>query len=330
MKWNKILVVLFFLPFVLEAQVIKIGSIAPDRSPWNDALKEIAREWQTISKGQVKLKIYPGGIAGSEEDTIRKMKVGTLGGAVLTNIGLTKIYPDAFVLSIPFMFHSEKEMAYVMERLNPIFEKQIQEKGFKVIIWTMSGWVNFFSKKPVLYPQDLKKQKLAFSTGEPAMEQAWKKSGYHIVPSDLKDLMMALQSGMVDAFYLPPLIAGSGQYFPLAPHMYSLKVAPLVGGMVIMDKIWQRIPENFKQPMMDVVTRLSDKLAGETADLERKALDSMKKNGLIIHEPPSDSLMKWKEAANKGMDELIEKVFSREIYEKLQQILQEYRMKNAG
>jgi TRAP-type C4-dicarboxylate transport system substrate-binding protein len=330
MNWSKFLVVLFFLPLFLDAQVIKIGSVAPDRSPWNDALKEIAREWEAISQGQVKLKIYPGGIAGSEDDMIRKMKVGTLGGAVLTNIGLTKIYPDAFVLSTPFVFHSEKEMAFVMERLNPIFEKEIKEKGFKVIIWTMSGWVNFFSKNPVLYPQDLKKQKLAFSTGEPAMEQAWKKSGYNIVPSDLKDLMMALQSGMVDAFYLPPLLAAAGQYFPLAPHMCSLKIAPLVGGMVIMDKIWDRIPENYKQPMMEVVKRLSAKLAVETDALEIKALDSMKKNGLVIHEAPADSLPKWKEAAAKGMDELVGKVFRKEIYEKMLQLLQEYRLKNAG
>ena len=329
MIWRKVLVILFFLPLFLEAQVIKIGSVAPDRSPWNDALKEIAREWEALSQGQVKLKIYPGGIAGNEEDMIRKMKVGTLGGAVITNIGLTKILPDAFVLSTPFNFHSEKEMAYVMERLNPIFEKQIQEKGFKVIIWTMSGWVNFFSKIPVFYPQDLKKQKLAFSTGEPAMEQAWKKSGYIIVPSDLKDLMMALQSGMVDAFYLPPLVAGAGQYFPLAPHMCSLKIAPLVGGMVITDKIWEGIPENYKQPMMEVVKRLSAKLAVETAKLEKKALDSMKKNGLIIHDAPADSLAKWKEAAAKGMDELVGKVFKKEIYEKMQQLLLEYRLKNA-
>ena len=192
----------------------------------------------------------------------------------------------------------------------------------------MSGWVNFFSKYPVLYPQDLKKQKLAFTTGEPEMEQAWKKSGYYIVPTELKDLMMALQSGMVEAFYLPPLVAGSGQYFPLAPHMCTLKIAPLVGGMVIVDKIWEKIPENFKRPMMDVVDRVSGKLAKQTADLEAKAMDTMKKNGLIIHEAPADSLAKWKEAADKGMDELVGRIFSKEIYEKLQQILQEYRQKN--
>lgn len=327
MKWARTFTILFFISLILPGQIIKIGSIAPDRSPWDDALKEIAREWALITNGQVKLKIYPGGIAGSEEDMIRKMKVGTLGGAILTNIGLTKIDPDAFVLSTPFLFQSEKEMAYVMARLNPVFEKQIGEKGFKVIIWTMSGWVNFFSKERVLYPQDLKKHKLAFSTGEPELEQAWKKSGYHIVPTDLKDMMMALQSGMVDSFYLPPLVAGSGQYFALAPNMCALKIAPLVGGLVIMDRIWERIPENFKPPMMAAVDRAARKLAGETDALEKKALDSMKKNGLVIHEAPADSLAKWKEAAEQGMDELVGKVFSKEIYERLLQILQEFRQK---
>jgi TRAP-type C4-dicarboxylate transport system substrate-binding protein len=327
MKLARIFATLFFITLILPAQTIKIGSIAPDRSPWDDALKEIAREWATITNGLVKLKIYPGGIAGGEEDMIRKMKVGTLGGAILTNIGLTKIDPDAFVLSTPFLFHSEKEMAFVMGRLNPIFEKQIKEKGFQVIIWTMSGWVNFFSKSPVLYPQDMKKHKLAFSTGEPELEQAWKKSGYHIVPTELKDMMMSLQSGMVDAFYLPPLVAGSGQYFAMAPHMCSLKIAPLVGGLVIMDRIWERIPQNFKGPMMAAVDRVSAKLAGETEALEKKALESMKKNGLIIHEAPADSLAKWKEAADKGMDELVGKVFSKEIYAQLLQTLQEFRQK---
>jgi hypothetical protein len=56
----------------------------------------------------------------------------------------------------------------------------------------------------------------------------------------------------------------------------------------------------------------------------------MKKNGLIIHEAPADSLPKWKEAAAKGMDELVGKVFRKEIYEKMLQLLQEYRLKNAG
>ncbi|HSQ34550.1 MAG TPA: TRAP transporter substrate-binding protein DctP [Candidatus Binatia bacterium] len=329
MKIVNIIILLLLLPLAAGAQIIKVGSIAPDRSPWNDALKEIGREWEKISNGQVQLKIYPGGIAGSEDDMIRKMKLGTLGGAVLTNIGITKINPDAFVLNTPFLFSSEKEMSFVLGRLVPIFEKQIKEKGYQTIIWTMSGWVNFFSKYPVLYPQDLKKQKLAISTGEPEMEQAWKKSGYHTVPTELKDMMMALQSGMIEAFYLPPLLAGAGQYFPFAPHMYSLKITPLVGGMVIANRVWEKIPEGFKEPMLAAVRKIEAKLTGKTDALELEALATMKKNGLIIHEAPADSLPQWKEAANKGLDELVGKVFSREIYEKLLEILKEYHLKNV-
>ena len=118
------------------------------------------------------------------------------------------------------------------------------------------------------------------------MEQAWKKSGYHIVPTELKDMMMALQSGMIEAFYLPPLLAGAGQYFPFAPHMYSLKITPLVGGMVIVNRIWEKIPESYKQPMLDVVKKIEAKLAGKTDALEKEALATMKKNGLIIHDSP--------------------------------------------
>ena len=329
MKWMKTIVLLLFMPLIGSAQIIKIGSIAPDRSPWNEALKEIGREWEKITNGLVILKIYPGGIAGDEDDMIRKMKFGTLGGAVLTNIGITDINADAFVLSTPFLFNSEKEMSFIMGQLVPIFEKQIREKGYQTIIWTMSGWVNFFSKNPVLYPQDLKKQKLSVSSGEPEMEQAWKKSGYRVVPTELKDLMMSLQSGMVEAFYLPPLLAGAGQYFPFAPHMNSLKIAPLVGGLVIVNRIWDKIPDSYKQSMLAAVQRIQAKLSGKTDALEIEALAAMKKNGLIVHEAPADSLPQWKDAASKGMDELVGKVFSREIYDRLLQMLQEYRLKNV-
>ena len=90
---------------------------------------------------------------------------------------------------------------------------------------------------------------------------------------------------MVDAFYLPPLVAGSGQYFALAPHMCSLKIAPLVGGLVIMDSIWETDPgRTSSRPMMAVVDRGSARLDRETDALENEPWRSMKKNGLIIHE----------------------------------------------
>ena len=322
-----ILTMLIFLSGPVFSITIKIGSVAPAKSPWDKALRELGRKWKTISEGQIKVKIYPGGIAGSEEDMIRKMKVGILGGAVFTNRGLTKIYPDFYVLNLPFKFDSEKEFLNVAGKMNPVFEKGIEKKGYKVIIWSMAGWVHFFSKHKIEYPKDLKKHKLSFTTGEPELEQVWKRSGYQVIPNEMSDLMMGLQSGMVNAFYLPPLVAASGQYFPLAPHMLSMKIAPIYGGIVISKKIWNRIPDKFKPKLMKLAQKLSADLKKKTASLEQEAVETMKKHGLIIHSLPSDSMAKWRAAVEKGFNSLIGKFFSRQIYDEMIGYINNFRKK---
>ena len=322
-----ILIILMILAQPLISVTIKIGSIAPAKSPWDKALRELGREWKAISGGKVNVKIYPGGIAGSEEDMIRKMKVGTLGGAVFTNRGLTKIYSEFYVLNIPFNFNSEKEFRYVADKMNPLFEERIEKKGYKVIIWSMAGWIHFFSKNKIEYPKDLKKHKLSFTTGEPELEQVWKKSGYQVIPNDMNDLMMGLQSGMVNAFYLPPLVAASGQYFPLAPHMLTLKIAPIYGGIVISGRMWKKIPEKFRKDFMKKAKEISAKLQKKTKSLEEEAVETMKKHGLKIHPVPEGSMDKWRAASEKGFDSLINKVFSQAIYDKMMGYLNQYRQK---
>ncbi|MCP5106423.1 MAG: hypothetical protein GY950_23770 [bacterium] len=309
----------------LHALTIKIGSIAPLRSPWIKELKKLGIEYGKITNGLIKLKIFAGGIAGNEEDMVRKIRMGILGGAVFTNRGIINIYPDSYVLNIPFFLDSNEELEYVMKRMTPIFEKEVEKKGFKVIAWSQAGWVHFFTKRPVRYPDDLKKHKLSYTTGAAAMEQAWKKSGYHIVPNSLKDMMMSLQSGMVDAFYLPPLIAASGQYFALAPNMTAQPVAPLLGGLVLSNKIWKRVPDKYKEKIITATQKMADRLYLETVELEKEAITEMKKHDLVIHETPPDALAKWKAASDKGMDALIGKAFSQEIYDRLVQYVKEYR-----
>jgi TRAP-type C4-dicarboxylate transport system substrate-binding protein len=323
-------IMIMILTDCLQALTIKIGTIVPLRSPWVKELKKLGAEWKKITNGKVTIKIYAGGIAGGEDDMVRKIRMGTLGGAIFTNIGINNIYPDSNVLNIPFLFNSEKELDYILDKMKATFETEIEKKGFKVIAYTKAGWIYFFTKKPVAYPEDLRKHKLSFSTGVPVWEEAWKKSGYLIIPGELKDLMMALQSGMVNAFYLHPLIAGSGQYFPLAPNMLTLKVAPLVGGVVFSKRIWDRVPDQYKDKMLEVVLEMIDRLYQETIELEKEAIEEMKKHKLKINPVPPDAIEKWRAASDKGLDVLMGKAFSRKVYDQVIQHLNDFRKQNPG
>lgn len=311
----------------LQGAVIKIGSIAPNRSVWDLALDDLTRQWKDITHGAVQLKIYPGGIVGNESDMLTKMRLGTLGGGVFTTAGLNIIDHETVVLDTPFLMSTDAEFNYVFDRLKTDIEKRVEDKGYKVIFWTLVGWEYFFSKTPVLYPEDMKKEKLSYTPSGTDMAHAWKKMGYNLVPTDLRDLLMALQSGMNTAFYLPPLVAASGQFFALAPNMLDMRLAPIVGSLIMTHKAWNGVPEAYREPMLKAIDRISAHLYEQTQALEKEALKTMVDNSLTIHEPPPDAAAKWRATAELGMDELVGKAFSRETYDKVLGLLKEYRQK---
>ncbi len=327
---KKIVLVLIFMFFIfsfynLYSLTIKIGSIAPARSPWDKALKKISREWKKASNGKINLKIYPGGIAGSERAMIRKMKIGSLSGALLSNVGLTSIYPDFYVINIPLLIRSDKELDFVLKGIRPIFEEQIENKGYKVMMWSMAGWIKFFTKTKVATPDDLRKQRLFFTTGEPIIEQSWKNAGFNTIPIELKDLMVSLQSGMVNAFFMPPLVAASGQYFALAPNMMSLNVAPVYGAVVINKNKWERVPKAIRKELLLIAEKIAKELDEETKVLEVEAINTMKEHGLILNQLKQEDIKKWEKESDINVKFLKGKMFSDEIYQKIKKLIIEYR-----
>ena len=61
-SWLILLGGLLLFPAALQAQSIRIriGTVAPQDSPWHETLKQLRQEWHRISQGAVKVQIYPG------------------------------------------------------------------------------------------------------------------------------------------------------------------------------------------------------------------------------------------------------------------------------
>src|SRR5215470_17213612 len=98
-----------------SAEVIKLGTLAPQGSPWYDALRDLGEAWKSASGGQIELRIYPGGVVGDEPDMVRKMRVGQLQAAALSGGGLQVIAPEVLALMLPMMLRSDAELDYVRD-----------------------------------------------------------------------------------------------------------------------------------------------------------------------------------------------------------------------
>ncbi|HSC71045.1 MAG TPA: TRAP transporter substrate-binding protein DctP, partial [Candidatus Methylomirabilis sp.] len=143
-----ILSVLLFVGSPAPAQTIKLGTLAPEGSPWYNIIRDMTEAWKRTTAGRVQFRIYPGGVAGDEPDMIRKIRVGQLHAAALSSAGLAEIAPDFQALMMPMMFVSDEELDYVRDHLEAKLEALLESRGFKVLNWGDAGWVRFFAQKP--------------------------------------------------------------------------------------------------------------------------------------------------------------------------------------
>ncbi len=277
--------------------VLRLAHPVPDGSVWDKALKKMGAEWQKSSKGQVRLVIYPGGVMGTDSAVVRKMRHRQLHAAALTANGLSKI-DDAFnAFGIPLFFDSYDELFYVIEQLEPLLKQRLEAKGFVFLHWGHGGWAHFFSKKPVHRVEDLKKLKIFTSAGDEEMVQWWKNNGFQPVAMATTDIPTGLQSGMIDALALPPLVALSLQWFRQTPYMHDLGLGPLIAATVVTRKAWERVPEEHRSALLEAARRAEEQLKAEIPSQDRLAVEEMKKRGLEVTRSTDEA--EWRHEAQR-------------------------------
>ena len=308
------------------SQVIKLGTVAPEGSPWHVAMLEVAQKWKELSGGRVTLRIYAGGVAGDEKDMLRKLRIGQLHATALTSVTLLDIVPDIEAISFPMFIRTDGELDYVIEKLGPEFEARLAKKGLKVLNWSTAGWAHFFTKEPVMTPADMKKRKLFFWGSDTTYVELLKTSGFNPVPLALTDLLPSLQTGLVDSFAAPPTAALSFQWFALAPNMMDIRWQPLPGTTVVSMKQWQSIPPDLRPILEEAAREVGARFQKRVRDLEHEAIMAMKSHGLKVHTVPPEAEEKWRTLVReKAYPVFVGPRFSKEMYDKVRSILNEYR-----
>ncbi|MEE9209551.1 MAG: TRAP transporter substrate-binding protein DctP [Kiloniellales bacterium] len=312
------------------AATIKLGTLAPEGSPWHEILIDMVEAWEQASGGTVKVRIYPGGVAGDEPDMVRKMRIGQLHAAALTGVGLSEIAPEILALQMPMMFASDDELDYVRNAMGERLEAILESKGFKVLTWGDAGWVRFFAQDPVVDPEDLKPMKIFTWAGDTAVTDAYKAAGYQPVPLAATEIHSALQAGLINALPTTPIAALSFQWFGLAKNMTDLKWAPLIGAIVISTRKWQAIPADLRPQLLRIARDAGARLQKSVRQLGRDAIDVMKKHGLVVHRVPENVRAHWERSARNGYAELVGSYVSPEMLAEVERLRDEYRAKHPN
>ncbi|MBI4660760.1 MAG: TRAP transporter substrate-binding protein DctP [Verrucomicrobia bacterium] len=313
--------------FAVHAAIrVRLGTLAPKGSSAYKHLLAMGEKWRQAPGGGANLTIYADGTMGGEADTVRRMRIGQLQAALLTAVGLSEIEPAVSGLqNMPMMFRSLEEVDYIGERLQPMLEERLRQKGFIVLFWGDAGWVRFFSKEPVLRPDDLKKTKLFAWAGDPEALEIYKAAGFNPVPLETVDILPNLQTGLITAAPAPPFMALATQIDKPAPHMLELNWAPLVGAAVIAKKTWDALPAASRDAMTQAAQDAGQRIKADNRRESVAAVEAMKKRGLKVSGVAPEIEAEWRKSAEAVYPQIRGGIVPEDIFDEVVRLLADYR-----
>ena len=310
---------------------VRLGTLAPKGSSYTKHLQVMGEKWRKAPGGGAMLTLYPDGTMGSEADMVRRMRLGQLQAAMVTTSGLSEIEPGvAGLQSMPKVYRTLEEVDYVTEKMEPMLEKRLNDKGFVVLFWSDTGFVHFFSKQPVVSPEEFKKAKLFVAAGRPSELAIYRFVGCHPVPLEVADILPSLQTGLIDCVAMPPTIALAIQIDSVAPHMLDMNWVPLVGAAIINKKTWDTISPEAQAEMRKAAAEAGKLLKSDARRENVESIKAMQKRGLKV-----DALTP---ELNEQWDQEVQKVFSKirgiavpaDIYDEVTNQLATFRSAQPG
>ena len=286
-------------PVALVAQRtnLRLGTILPANSVWDRSLKQMASEWQKVTDGRVRLQVR--GTTGDEATIIRRMRLNNPHVAALTLPGLIEIDDVFNVFGIPFFFQSDAEARYVLEKLTPRLRDALAENELVLLNWGHGGWAYIFSVDPVVTIDDLRRTKIFTSSGDNLMVQWYKENGFQPVPLALTDVLMGLNTGLIDAYPSPPYGALVFQWYRQTSHMLDIPLSPVFGATVITERAWRGISEADRDALAASAASTQEFLFTEVPKQDRAAVTEMQARGLSVSPVDDDAAAAFRAAAGE-------------------------------
>ncbi|UCF91478.1 MAG: TRAP transporter substrate-binding protein DctP [Desulfobacterales bacterium] len=328
-KAGVLLGAVFLMVLTVEAAekpfLIKMATLAPEGSAWMKTFEALNSEVMAQTANRVRLKIYAGGVLGDESDMLRKMHIGQIQAAAFTSSSLAAFFSEMDVFQIPFLFQTYEETDYVLQKMDAFFRQGFADHGYVLLGWTEGGFVHLMSTIPVASLSDLKKAKVWTWEDAPMAKAIFDEAQVSAIPLSVPDVLVGLQTGLVDVVYAPPTGAISLQWFTRVKYMVDVPLAYLLGGVVLKKDMYAQMPPAFQEVLDASFAKHMEQLKLAVRNENQEATRVMQKHGVQILTPSGEQVAEFKRLSDRAMQRLSGHSFSQKVRQEVADHLETYR-----
>jgi len=304
----------------------RAGTLAPRGIGYARQISEILIPGvDEATEGTLSLKVYYGGILGDDEDYLRKIREGDLEATGTSAQGALMACPQMGVVALPFLFSGYDELDYVKPRMYPVFDRFINERGLKLLLWLDQGFDQFYSVKyPFTQPGDFARARFLTWMG-PLEEALLAKLGAQAVPVDVPEFNDALRRDRADSYIGPPIWAVATQLYSLVKHVNATDVRYSPSVCAVSSRAWEALPDRYKANILAGRESWQDAFCKASRIENAQCLTAMRQYGLTVVTMNEEEKAGIMRRTRPLWDEMAGVLYPREVLDELLALLEEYR-----
>jgi TRAP-type C4-dicarboxylate transport system substrate-binding protein len=321
---------IFCLTVPSIATVFKIATLSPEGSVWMEKMREGAQQIAKETNNRVKFKYYPGGVMGSDQSVLRKIKVGQLHGGAIVSGSLSDTYPDIQIYSLPFAFKSFQEVDYVRERMDKLIISGLEKNGWIAFGIAEGGFAYVMSDSPVKSLEDLRAKKVWVPENDTIAIETVKSYGINPIPLSMAEVRAALQTGLINTIGTSPIGAVALQWFTQVSYVMDVPMMYIYAMLAVKKKAFEKLSIEDQKTVRRIMNGVFADLNVINREDNFQASSALVKQGIQFVKPDPEQLEQW-EGSSESFRENLQNSgrISKQMIDLLDGYLSEYRTQNS-
>jgi TRAP-type C4-dicarboxylate transport system substrate-binding protein len=253
---------------------LRMAGVGPEGTAWAREVKAFARDVETATNGEVTMKWYLGGIAGSEMETLERIKKNQLDGAGGAAF-CPRLAPSLRVFQLPGLLRDTHRASQVLSRLYPVTAREFERNDFVVVAQALFGSVVLFSRAPVASADELGRTRFWLWELDEGLRSLLPQAGMSVVPAPLGDATRLYEEGKTDGFISAPAAALAFQWSARSGYYSDLPIGYLPGCAVIARRAFDSIPFQHQRAIRAAGAKLSRRIEDVLLQQEAELLGGL-------------------------------------------------------
>lgn len=266
-----------------QAATLRMGMVTPPSHIWNKTADRFTTNLQS-ENSDFKIKIFPLGKLGGDDQMIDLLQTGGLQLAILTAGSLSNREASMNAWFLPYVFENVEQAAAASRK--PAARQMLADLANHKLIglgYTMAGMRHLISAKPINSAKDFQNNKIR-SFPNRVFNDWWGKLGAAPTALPLADVAPALSTNLLDGVDVDLDITVGLKFYQQAPNLALTNHMAFPGVIVASQKWWETLSADEQEALKTALTEAEDWGFAEQAKAEVSNLQKLKDAGVAVTE----------------------------------------------